>query len=57
MSFCTNERITAIMQTLKGDHICMQRGKKKNPICGKINYTDVAKRHMSIHLTFGQEQN
>lgn len=57
MSFCTNERITAIMQTLKGYHICMQRGKKKNPICNKINYTSVAKRHMSIHLTFGQEQN
>lgn len=57
MSFCTNERITAIMQTLEGYRICMQRGKKKNPICNKINYTSVAKRHMSIHLTLGPEQN
>lgn len=57
MSFCTNERITAIVQTLKGYHICMQREKKKNPICNKINYTNVAKRHTSIHLTLGQEQN
>lgn len=44
------------MQTLKGYHICMQRGKKKNPTCNKINYTNVAKRHMSIHLALEQEQ-
>lgn len=58
MSFCTNERITAIMQTVKGDHICMRRGEEeKNPICNKINDSNVAKRRMATHLTLGQEQN